>query len=148
MPFLSVRIKLDDGEPKNFDVISLEQIVGSQMRVPDRYRQQLSDAIKTQPDKYTFSNDFHVYSPNRTIITNAPWTLIFGQKGENRQLGLLLIGQKLFGITPLAIGLKLQKSAKKDGPEKIAQFLQNLSRSLVENPDEWTRIVAFSNINQ
>src|SRR5271157_5424392 len=148
MPFLSVRIKLDDGEPKNFEILSLEQIVGSHIKIPDAFLASIKAAILSQPEKYTSSNEFNVFSPNKTIITRAPWTLIFGEKSDNRQLGLLLIGNKLFGVTPLQIGLKLQKSAKKDGPEKIEHFLFSLSKSIVEQPDDWTRIVAFSNINQ
>jgi len=144
MPFLSVRLKMEGEEPKSFDVLSLEQIVGKHLTLP-LFCKKLCEASKTNPQKYVVSNDFCVFSPNKTLITHAPWTLIFGEKGENRQLGLLLIGNKLFGVTPLSIGLKMQKSAKKDGPEKMEEFIRKLTRSFIDEPDQWTKIVTFSN---
>ncbi len=145
MPFLSVRLKLEGEEPKSFEVLSLEQIVGKHLTLP-LFCKKLIDASKGNPQKYITSSDFCVFSPNKTLITHAPWTLIFGEKGENRQLGFLLIGNKLFGVTPLAIGLKMQKSAKKDGPEKVEEFIRKLTKSILDEPDQWTRIITFSNI--
>ncbi len=144
MPFLSVRLKLEGEEPKSFEVLSLEQIVGKHLTLP-LFCKKLCDASKGNPQKYITSSDFCVFSPNKTLITHAPWTLIFGEKGENRQLGFLLIGNKLFGVTPLAIGLKMQKSAKKDGPDKIEAFIRKLTKSIIEEPEQWTRIITFSN---
>ncbi len=134
---------MEGEEPKSFEVLSLEQIVGKHLTLP-QFCKKLCEASKSNP-KYVTSSDFSVFSPNKTLITHAPWTLIFGEKGENRQLGFLLIGNKLFGVTPLAIGLKMQKSAKKDGPEKIEEFIRKLTKSIIDEPDQWTRIITFSN---
>ncbi len=135
---------MDGEEPKSFEVLSLEQIVGRHLTLP-LFCKKLCEVTKDNPKKYVSSSDFSVFSPNKTLITHAPWTLIFGEKGENRQLGLLLIGNKLFGVTPLAIGLKMQKSAKKDGPEKIEEFIRKLTKSFIDEPDQWTRVITFSN---
>ncbi len=135
---------MEGEEPKSFEVLSLEQIVGKHLTLP-LFCKKLCDVSKGNPQKYLTSSDFSVFSPNKTLITHAPWTLIFGEKGENRQLGFLLIGNKLFGVTPLSIGLKMQKSAKKEGPEKVEEFIRKLTRSIIEEPDQWTRIITFSN---
>ena len=135
---------MEGEEPKIFEVLSLEQIVGKHLTLP-QFCKKLSKVARDNPEKYVPSNEFCVFSPNKTLITHAPWTLIFGEKGENRQLGFLLIGNKLFGVTPLAIGLKMQKSAKKEGPEKVEQLIRKLTKTFIDKPEEWTRIITFLN---
>ncbi|GAB4304942.1 MAG: hypothetical protein Kow0069_00040 [Promethearchaeota archaeon] len=145
MPFLSVRIrKQDEDKPLEFQIMSLEQIVGSHLKFEVPIKERLQEMVRRVSDKYQCCNTLMVFSPSQTDISRAPWTLIIGEKGERKTLGLLLIGNRLFGVSPLSIGLKMQKTAQKKGREPMVKYLRQLVLSIVEDPDQWVKITSYT----
>ncbi|MHA1732271.1 MAG: hypothetical protein ACTSU5_10020 [Promethearchaeota archaeon] len=142
-------MKNDVGERiYEFEIVSLEQIVGGHLRFEINVRKRLKQVAQKHGDKYFFRDKLSVFSPNQTEISHAPWTLIIGEKTERKKLGMLMIGNRLFGITPLAIGLKMQKTAQKNGREPMVKYLRQLVTSLVENPESWMRVTSYTATNE
>lgn len=126
-----------------WEIMSLEQIVGGHLRLETPVKRKLKK-MATSSEKYDFRDNLTVLSPNATDISRAPWTLIIGEKNERKKLGLLLIGNRLFGITPLAIGLKMQKTAAAHGKSKMIKYLKDLVTSIVEKPEKWHKITSYT----
>ena len=90
---------------------------------------------------------FSILGPNKTDITfsgngKSPWTLLIGNKGVRKQIHLLLIGQRIWGIE-LDMGIKMRSNANKLGNERLITFLTNQVNSMLDDESSWDTVEVF-----
>lgn len=139
---------------RELNIISLQQIVGKHIPIDCKgdIRDKILSVARDNTDKYQVKGEkiFNVLSPNRTNITysgqgKSPWTLLIGSKGVRRQLHLLLIGNRIWGIE-LDSGMRMKREANKLGREKLIKFLVKQLDSMIENPEEWENISVYARL--
>lgn len=139
---------------RELNIISLQQIVGKHIPIDCKgdIREKILSIAKNNPEKFNVKGEkiFNVLSPNRTNITysgqgKSPWTLLIGSKGVRRQIHLLLIGNRIWGIE-LDSGMRMKREANKLGREKLIKFLLKQLDSMLEHPDDWESISVYARL--
>lgn len=150
MSYLTVSVPQRQ-KKKELNVISLQQVVGQHILLSFKgnIEESMIQNQQERPDKYKIIKEkvFLVLGPNRNDITlsgngKSPWILLVGYKGIRKQLYLLLIGNRIWGIE-MDQGMKMKKEASRLGSERLISFLRNQVESMINTPDNWESIEVY-----
>ncbi|MHA1819104.1 MAG: hypothetical protein ACTSU2_01120 [Promethearchaeota archaeon] len=136
---------------KELNIISLQQVVGRHVVFEklEYIRDKFKQMQKEYPEKYQLFNEkiFKVLSPNKSDITytrtgKSFWTLIIGRKGFKKNIPLLLIGNRIWGIE-LDLGMKIKYQAEKLGNKRLSEFLKKELYSMLNFPEKWDLVEMY-----